>query len=141
MVDEGVGTRLVEGHRVSRVAASRVVLPGEAAGRRGGDSRGDARGTARDRGRPEDLLAYLLPFVEPLRAETHTFTREWLRSATDGLTDVQAPEFSTGLRLNLPREYAMIHRVFIGSTGVLCQLGATLPARASMQRHLPGFAD
>lgn len=89
----------------------------------------------------EDLLAYLLPFVEPLRAETHTFTREWLRSATVGLTDVQAPEFSTGLRLNLPREYAMIHRVFIGSTGVLCQLGATLPAQAIMQRHLPGFAD
>ena len=90
---------------------------------------------------PEDLLTYLLPFVEPLRAETHTFTREWLRSATVGLTDVRAPEFSTGLRLNLPREYAMIHRVFIGSTGVLCQLGATIPARAIMQRHLPGFAD
>ena len=90
---------------------------------------------------PEDLLTYLLPFVEPLRAETHTFTREWLRSATVGLTDVRAPEFSTGLRLNLPREYAMIHRVFIGSTGVLCQLGATIPARAIMQRHLPGFAE
>ena len=28
-----------------------------------------------------------------------------------------------------------------GSTGVLCQLGATIPARGSMERLLPGFAE
>ncbi|WP_338750878.1 ABC1 kinase family protein [Janibacter alittae] len=89
----------------------------------------------------DDVLTYLLPFIEPLRAPTHSFTREWLRSATTGLTDLRAPEFSTGLQLNLPREYAMIHRVFIGSTGVLAQLGATIPARGSMERYLPGFAE
>ena len=43
--------------------------------------------------------------------------------------------------MNMPREYAMIHRVFVGSTGVLCQLGATIPARGSMERLLPGFAE
>ncbi|MCW4602491.1 AarF/ABC1/UbiB kinase family protein [Janibacter hoylei] len=61
--------------------------------------------------------------------------------AARGVTDLRAPEFATGLRLNMPREYAMIHRVFVGATGVLSQLEATIPARASMERHLPGFAD
>ena len=89
----------------------------------------------------EDVLAYLLPFVEPLREPTHAFTRTWLREATKGVTDLRAPEFTTGLRLNLPREYAMIHRVFAGSTGVLCQLEATIPARGSMERYLPDFAE
>ncbi|WEV78157.1 AarF/ABC1/UbiB kinase family protein [Janibacter cremeus] len=89
----------------------------------------------------QDVLAYLLPLIEPLSTPTHSFTREWLRSATKGLTDLRTPEFSTGLRLNMPREYAMIHRVFVGSTGVLAQLGATIAARGSMQRYLPGFAE
>ena len=88
----------------------------------------------------DDVLAYLLPFIEPLRTPTHSFTREWLRTATRGLTDLRAPEFSTGLQMNMPREYAMIHRVFVGSTGVLAQLGATIPARGTMLRYLPGFA-
>lgn len=89
----------------------------------------------------DDVLAYLLPFLEPLREPTHSFTRAWLREATKGVTDLRAPEFSTGLQMNMPREYAMIHRVFVGSTGVLSQLGATIPARASMERYLPGFAQ
>lgn len=88
----------------------------------------------------DELLRYVLPFIEPLREPEHAFTREWLRSATRGVTDLRAPEFATGLRINMPREYAMIHRVFLGSTGVLCQLGATVPARGEFQRHLPGFA-
>ena len=89
----------------------------------------------------DEVLAYVLPFVEPLREPEHAFTREWLRAAARGVTDLRAPEFATGLRMNMPREYAMIHRVFVGSTGVLCQLGATIPARGSMERLLPGFAE
>ena len=76
-----------------------------------------------------------------LREPEHAFTREWLRAAARGVTDLRAPEFATGLRMNMPREYAMIHRVFVGSTGVLCQLGATIPARGSMERLLPGFVE
>ncbi|KRE35685.1 ABC transporter ATP-binding protein [Janibacter sp. Soil728] len=88
----------------------------------------------------DEVLAYLLPFIEPLREPEHAFTREWLRGAAKGVTDLRAPEFATGLRMNMPREYAMIHRVFVGATGVLSQLGATIPARGSMERLLPGFA-
>src|SRR5699024_2991472 len=89
---------------------------------------------------PDDVLAYLVPFVEPLREPTHDFTREWLRAATKGVTDLRTPEFATGMRMNMPREYAMIHRVFVGAIGVLSQLEATVAARASMERHLPGFS-
>ncbi len=88
----------------------------------------------------DQVLAYVLPFIEPLREPEHAFTREWLRGAAQGVTDLRAPEFATGLRMNMPREYAMIHRVFVGATGVLSQLGATVPARGSMERLLPGFA-
>lgn len=87
------------------------------------------------------ILAYLTPFIEPLGEPEHAFTREWLRAAARGVTDVRAPEFATGLRMNMPREYAMIHRVFVGATGVLSQLNATIPARGSMERLLPGFAE
>lgn len=89
----------------------------------------------------DDVLAYLLPFVEPLREPSHHFSRAWLRGATKGVTDLRAPEFATGLRMNMPREYAMIHRVFAGSTGVLCQLESVVRARGSMEQHLPGFAS
>lgn len=90
---------------------------------------------------PDEVLSYVLPFIEPLREPEHAFTREWLRGAARGAIDVRAPEFATGLRMNMPREYAMIHRVFVGATGVLSQLNATIPARGSMERLLPGFAD
>ncbi len=88
----------------------------------------------------DELLAYVLPFIEPLAHERHRFDREWLQGVSAALRDVRTPEFATSTRLNLPPEYALIHRVFLGSTAVLCQMGADIPARALMQEHLPGFA-
>ncbi len=87
------------------------------------------------------VLDYLAPFAEPLSAPSHHFSREWMRAATAGFTDVRAPEFATGLRMNMPKDYALVHRVILGSTGVLCQLGATVTARDSVTRYLPGFAE
>jgi len=43
--------------------------------------------------------------------------------------------------LNLPPSYLLIHRVTIGSVGVLSQLGATAPYRALAARWQPGFAE
>lgn len=88
----------------------------------------------------DELLAFVLPFIEPLAHERHRFDREWLQGVSAALRDVRTPEFATSTRLNLPPEYALIHRVFLGSTAVLCQIGADIPARALMQEHLPGFA-
>jgi len=42
--------------------------------------------------------------------------------------------------LNLPPSYLLIHRVTLGSIGVLCQLGATAPYRALALKWSPGFA-
>ena len=87
----------------------------------------------------ERLLAYLDPFVDSARTEFFTFSREWLRGQFDRMGDISNPDFTVGLRLNLPASYVLIHRVWMGTVGVLCQLGATVPMRAELQDWVPGF--
>jgi len=53
--------------------------------------------------------------------------------------DVKRPEFLVGMKLNLPPDYLLIHRVWLGGIGVLCQLGGTVPAREVVVEHLPGM--
>ncbi|HEY0640017.1 MAG TPA: AarF/ABC1/UbiB kinase family protein [Pseudonocardiaceae bacterium] len=91
--------------------------------------------------RAEDVVAYLGPFVEPLRTETFHFTRRWLQRQAERVGDLRSPDFRTGRSLNLPPQYLLIHRVTLGSTGILCQLDAEIPARAIVTRWQPGFAD
>ena len=50
------------------------------------------------------------------------------------------PAFQLSRQLNLPPSYLLIHRVTLGSIGVLCQLEAKAPYRAILERWLPGFA-
>ena len=45
-----------------------------------------------------------------------------------------------GRLLNLPPEYLLLHRVTLGSIGVLCQLGARAPYRQIAETWQPGFA-
>jgi hypothetical protein len=40
----------------------------------------------------------------------------------------------------LPPSYLLIHRVTLGSLGVLCQLGATVAYRPMAEQWQPGFA-
>ncbi|WP_370518494.1 ABC1 kinase family protein [Nostocoides sp. HKS02] len=87
----------------------------------------------------EALLEYLQPFIEPLSHETFTFSRPWLRSVAAHINDVRRPEFLVGMKLNLPPSYLLIHRVWLGGIGVLCQLGGTVPARQIVVDHLPGM--
>src|SRR5262249_17031972 len=87
----------------------------------------------------EDILAYLSPFTEPLRTKTFRFTRRWLQSQVERVGDLRSPDFRTGRSLNLPPQYLLIHRVTPGSTAVLCQLDAEVPARAIVERWQPGF--
>ena len=88
---------------------------------------------------PEQVLNYLDPFVEPARHEEFHFTRDWMRGQFSRLGDFSNPDFSVGLKLNLPPEYALIHRVWLGSIGVLCQLDAVVPIRAELERWVPDF--
>ncbi|WP_270888404.1 ABC1 kinase family protein [Pedococcus sp. 5OH_020] len=87
----------------------------------------------------EALLEYLQPFIEPLTHDEFTFSRGWLRSVAAHINDVRRPEFLVGMKLNLPPAYLLIHRVWLGGIGVLCQLGGTVPARGIVVEHMPGM--
>jgi predicted unusual protein kinase regulating ubiquinone biosynthesis (AarF/ABC1/UbiB family) len=87
------------------------------------------------------VLDYLLPILDPIAQPTFTFSRAWLRKEATRLGDPRSPAAQLGRQLNLPPEYLLIHRVTIGTIGVLCQLGATAPFRAEMERWQPGFAS
>jgi predicted unusual protein kinase regulating ubiquinone biosynthesis (AarF/ABC1/UbiB family) len=89
----------------------------------------------------EDVLAYLAPFADPLRTEQFHFTRRWLQRQAERIGDLRGQDFHTGRFLNLPPQYLLIHRVTLGATGILCQLGAEFSARPIVSRWQPGFAE
>lgn len=89
----------------------------------------------------DQLLSYLEPFVEPARHETFHFNRDWIRGQFNRINDVRNPDFMIGLKINLPPSYALIHRVWIGSIAVLCQLGATVPVREVLDEWVPDFVE
>ena len=86
---------------------------------------------------PEELLGYLEPFVEPARVDTFVFSREWLRDQATRVGDPRSASYRLGTQLNLPPSYLLIHRVWMGGVGVLCQLGAQAPFRGELDRWLP----
>lgn len=90
---------------------------------------------------PVQVLNYLDPFVEPARHETFHFSREWMRGQFSRMNDVRNPDFAIGIKLNLPPSYALIHRVWLGSIAVLCQLDATVPMRGELERWVPTFTS
>jgi predicted unusual protein kinase regulating ubiquinone biosynthesis (AarF/ABC1/UbiB family) len=89
---------------------------------------------------PQGVLDYLRPLLEPLEGETFTFTRDWMREQAVRIGDPRSEAARIGRQLNVPAAYLLIHRVTLGSIGVLCQLGATAHYRAIVERWQPGFA-
>jgi predicted unusual protein kinase regulating ubiquinone biosynthesis (AarF/ABC1/UbiB family) len=87
----------------------------------------------------EGVLDYLLPLLEPVQAESFKFTRSWMQEQAVRIGDPRNEASRLGRQLNLPPAYLLIHRVTIGSIGVLCQLDAEAPYRAVLQEWLPGF--
>ena len=88
----------------------------------------------------EQVMNYLSPIVEPLRTPTFTFSREWMRAQAARLGDPRREEAQVGRMFNLPPSYLLIHRVSIGSIGIMAQLNATAPFRGLAERWQPGFA-
>ncbi|WP_148204592.1 ABC1 kinase family protein [Acidothermus cellulolyticus] len=88
---------------------------------------------------PHDLLAYLNPFLDPVRYPVFHFTRRWLREQASRIGDPRTPSGALARQLNLPPSYLLIHRVWMGSIGILCQLDAAGPFRAEIERWLPGL--
>jgi predicted unusual protein kinase regulating ubiquinone biosynthesis (AarF/ABC1/UbiB family) len=88
---------------------------------------------------PDAVLDYLLPIIEPARADEFAFARGWMRSQAARIADPRSPAHQLGKQLNLPPSYLLIHRVTLSTIGVLCQLGATVRMRDELEEWLPGF--
>lgn len=91
--------------------------------------------------RAEDAVAYLAPFTEPLHTQSFRFDRRWLQGQAERVGDLRSPQFNTGRELNLPPHYLLIHRVTMGTLGVLCQLDADVPLRGIVQHWEPWIFD
>ena len=89
----------------------------------------------------EDAMAYLAPFTEPLRTDSFRFNRRWLQAQAERVGDLRGPQFNTGRELNLPAHYLLVHRVTMGTLGVLCQLDADVPLHRIVQRWEPSIFD
>jgi len=87
------------------------------------------------------VLDYLLPLLEPVAGDRFHFSRAWMQEQATRVGDPRSEASRLGRQLNLPPAYLLIHRVTIGSIGVLCQLDAAADFRSVITRWLPGFAD
>lgn len=89
---------------------------------------------------PHGVLDYLRPLLEPVAKHHFHFTRAWMQEQAARIADPRNEASRLGRHLNLPPAYLLIHRVTIGSIGVLCQLDAAGDFRAVIEEWLPGFA-
>ena len=55
--------------------------------------------------------------------------RDDRRQQFERINNPRSPSYTIAIKLNLPPSYLMIHRVTLGSIGVLCQLEAEAPYR------------
>ncbi len=140
VVDFGAVARLEDGFPPAIGTLLRHAVDGDveavAAGLR-------AEGFIRPGVRLEDevINAYLAPFFAPATVEAFSFSREWLRVQLARVTAPGMEGIGTAVKVNLPPEYLLIHRVWMGAIGVLSQLEATAHFRAILVDELPGFAD
>jgi predicted unusual protein kinase regulating ubiquinone biosynthesis (AarF/ABC1/UbiB family) len=89
----------------------------------------------------QDILDFLGPGIDPLREETFSFSRRWMRRQAARIADPRREEAKVARLLNLPPSYMLIHRVTLGTIGVLCQLEATAAYRSIAEQWQPGFAE
>ena len=87
------------------------------------------------------LAAFLAPFTEPARSEVFNYSPEWLRAKfTGGPDDPRNPDYAVAMKLTIPAEQLLTHRVWLGCVGVLCRLRSTVEVAPELRRWLPGFS-
>ncbi|MGH3716682.1 MAG: ABC1 kinase family protein [Micromonosporaceae bacterium] len=138
VLDFGAVARLPEGLPEPIGRITRLALDGEADKVLDGLQREGFVPASFD-GDPEEVLDYLRPMLEPLSVDRFQFSRAWLREEAARVANPRSPAYQLGKNLNLPPAYLLIHRVTLGSIGVLCQLGACAPYRDVVAEWLPGF--
>lgn len=89
---------------------------------------------------PEAIGRFIGPFLDPARADEFTFSRDWMRDQASRIAAPNADGMGMSLRINLPREFVLLHRVWVGGIGVLCQLGTTSRFRDILEESMPGFS-
>jgi predicted unusual protein kinase regulating ubiquinone biosynthesis (AarF/ABC1/UbiB family) len=140
VLDFGAVARLPGGHPEPIGRLTRLTLAGDAdavlAGLR---AEGFVAASATDVD-AQAVLDFLRPMLAPLEEPTFRFTRTWLRSEASRLASPRGPAYLLSRQLNLPPSYLLVHRVTLGSIGLLCQLEAEAPYREIVERWLPGFA-
>jgi len=140
VMDFGAVARLPEGHPEPIGRLTRLALAGKA---------DEVLLGLREEGFVRDtididaqgVLDYLRPMLEPIAVDEFQFSRAWLRGEAARIANPRSEAFQLGKNLNLPPSYLLIHRVTLGSIGVLCQLEARAPYRGVVEQWLPGFAD
>jgi predicted unusual protein kinase regulating ubiquinone biosynthesis (AarF/ABC1/UbiB family) len=140
VLDFGAVARLPDGHPEPIGRLSRLAIDGQADEvldglRAEGFVKGDVQVDA------QAILDFVRPMLEPIMVEEFRLTRAWLRGEAGRLANPRGPAFQLSRSLNLPPSYMLIHRVTLGSIGVLCQLEAKAPYRSVVERWLPGFAE
>jgi predicted unusual protein kinase regulating ubiquinone biosynthesis (AarF/ABC1/UbiB family) len=139
VIDFGAVARLPDGHPEPIGRLVRLALDGDAQGVADG-LRGEGFIKPDDEIDAQAVLDFLRPMIEPVAVDEFRFTRAWLRGEAVRLSSPKSPAFQLSRKLNLPPSYLLIHRVTLGSIGVLCQLEAQAPYRGIVQKWLPGFA-
>jgi predicted unusual protein kinase regulating ubiquinone biosynthesis (AarF/ABC1/UbiB family) len=139
VIDFGAVARLPKGLPASVGRLTRMALDGDAEGVLAG-LRAEGFVKPNVDVDAQGVLDYLLPLLAPLTKKEFHFTRAWLRHEATRLGDPRSPSYQLGRQLNLPPSYLLIHRVTLGSIGVLCQLEARAAYREIVERWQPGFA-
>jgi predicted unusual protein kinase regulating ubiquinone biosynthesis (AarF/ABC1/UbiB family) len=139
VIDFGAVARLPGGHPEPIGRLVRLALAGDAGAVVDG-LRGEGFIKPDDEIDGQAVLDFLLPMIEPVAVEEFRFTRAWLRGEATRLSSPRSPAYQLSRKLNLPPSYLLIHRVTLGSIGVLCQLEAKAPYRSIVEKWLPGFA-
>jgi predicted unusual protein kinase regulating ubiquinone biosynthesis (AarF/ABC1/UbiB family) len=140
VLDFGAVARLPGGHPEVVGRLTRLALAGDAQGvldglRAEGFVKPDIEVDA------EAVLDYIRPMLDPIAEDEFRLTRAWLRGEAARVASPKSPAYALGRQLNLPPSYLLVHRVTLGSIGVLCQLEAKAPYRAILAEWLPGFAS
>ncbi|RZT84167.1 putative unusual protein kinase regulating ubiquinone biosynthesis (AarF/ABC1/UbiB family) [Pseudonocardia sediminis] len=89
----------------------------------------------------DEAMGYLAPFTEPLRTEEFHFSRRWIQSQAERVGDLRNPEAATARQLNLPPQFLLVHRVTMGTLGILCQLDARVRLRDIVGSWQPELFD
>jgi predicted unusual protein kinase regulating ubiquinone biosynthesis (AarF/ABC1/UbiB family) len=71
------------------------------------------------------LFDFLFPLIAPLSSNYFNYNLEWLREENKRIGDFKNPVSKIGLKLRLPVEYLLIHRVTMGCTVIYSMLNAS----------------